>query len=146
MLWLSTPLHKIFFFPRQVLCIALLVAGMQLPMLAQDSIPSTFRRFDVFPAISYSPETKLTLGVIGYAYFDWRGGDLATPLSFVEFLAVYTTANQILFSLVLFTVVYTVLLILFLYLMTKKIQHGPDHSLNDEDANSRRDNPLMDQI
>jgi cytochrome d ubiquinol oxidase subunit I len=56
------------------------------------------------------------------------------------------TANQILFSLVLFTVVYTVLLILFLYLMTKKIQHGPDHSLNDEDANSRRDNPLMDQI
>jgi cytochrome d ubiquinol oxidase subunit I len=56
------------------------------------------------------------------------------------------TANQIIFSLVLFTVVYTVLLILFLYLMTKKIQHGPDHSLNDEDANSRRDNPLMDQI
>jgi outer membrane protein assembly factor BamA len=98
MLWLSTPLHKIFFFPRQVLCIALLVAGMQLPILAQDSIPSAFRRFDVFPAISYSPETKLTLGVIGYAYFDWRGGDLATPLSFVEFLAVYTTANQILFE------------------------------------------------
>jgi cytochrome bd ubiquinol oxidase subunit I len=56
------------------------------------------------------------------------------------------TANQILFSLVLFTVVYTVLLILFLYLMTKKIQHGPDHSAHDEEANSRRDNPLMDQI
>lgn len=56
------------------------------------------------------------------------------------------TANQILFSLVLFTVVYTVLLILFLYLMTKKIQHGPDHSAHDEEPNSRRDNPLMDQI
>ena len=56
------------------------------------------------------------------------------------------TANQILFSLVLFTVVYTVLLILFLYLMTKKIQHGPDHSAHDEESNSRRDNPLMDQI
>ncbi len=57
-----------------------------------------FRRFDVFPAISYSPETKLTLGVIGYAYFDWRGGDAATPVSFLEFLAVYTTAGQVLFE------------------------------------------------
>jgi hypothetical protein len=63
-----------------------------------DTTAGRFRRFDVFPAISYSPETKLTLGVIGYAYFDWRGGDVATPLSFLEFLAVYTTTGQILFE------------------------------------------------
>ncbi|MCU7547596.1 cytochrome ubiquinol oxidase subunit I [Chitinophagaceae bacterium LB-8] len=36
------------------------------------------------------------------------------------------TANQVLFSLILFTLVYTLLLILFLYLLNKKIQHGPD--------------------
>lgn len=69
-----------------------------LPLRGQDvdTTVDRFRRFDVFPAISYSPETKLTLGVIGYANFDWRGGDAATPLSFLEFLAVYTTAGQIL--------------------------------------------------
>jgi cytochrome bd ubiquinol oxidase subunit I len=38
------------------------------------------------------------------------------------------TANQVLFSLILFTLVYTLLLILFLYLLNKKIQHGPDNS------------------
>jgi cytochrome bd ubiquinol oxidase subunit I len=36
------------------------------------------------------------------------------------------TANQVLFSLILFTLVYTLLFILFLYLLNKKIQHGPD--------------------
>jgi cytochrome bd ubiquinol oxidase subunit I len=35
------------------------------------------------------------------------------------------SANQILFSLVLFTVVYTLLLFLFLYSLNKKIKHGP---------------------
>lgn len=35
------------------------------------------------------------------------------------------TDNQILFSLVLFLVVYTLLFLLFLYLLTKKIRHGP---------------------
>jgi cytochrome d ubiquinol oxidase subunit I len=35
------------------------------------------------------------------------------------------SANQIVFSLVMFTVVYSLLLVLFLYMMNKKIQHGP---------------------
>lgn len=35
------------------------------------------------------------------------------------------SANQIVFSLVMFAVVYSVLLALFLYMMNKKIQHGP---------------------
>ena len=35
------------------------------------------------------------------------------------------SANQIVFSLVLFTVVYTLLLLLFLYSLYKKIKHGP---------------------
>jgi cytochrome bd ubiquinol oxidase subunit I len=47
------------------------------------------------------------------------------------------TANQIMFSLVLFTVVYIVLLVLFLYLLTHKIQHGPaDKKLSDHDENT----------
>lgn len=35
------------------------------------------------------------------------------------------TANQVLFSLILFFIVYTILLLLFLYLLNKKIKHGP---------------------
>ena len=36
------------------------------------------------------------------------------------------TANQVLFSLILFSLVYTLLLALFLYLLNKKIKHGPE--------------------
>lgn len=43
------------------------------------------------------------------------------------------TANQIVFSLVLFTLVYLILLALFLYLLNRKIQHGPEHHGDDED-------------
>lgn len=35
------------------------------------------------------------------------------------------TANQIWFALILFTLIYSLLLVLFLYLLNKKIQHGP---------------------
>lgn len=38
------------------------------------------------------------------------------------------TANQIWFSLILFTIVYILLFALFIYMMNKKIQHGPDDS------------------
>lgn len=56
------------------------------------------------------------------------------------------TANQVLFSLILFAVVYTVLFLLFLYLLHRKIQHGPAavETLSEEsEAYSRRENPLM---
>jgi len=53
------------------------------------------RKIDIFPAISYSPETKLTLGVIGYYYLDLYRGDPTTQVSSINFLAVYTLANQI---------------------------------------------------
>lgn len=39
------------------------------------------------------------------------------------------TANQVLFSLIMFAVIYTLLLALFLYLLNKKIQHGPEDNL-----------------
>ena len=37
------------------------------------------------------------------------------------------TSNQIIFSLVLFTIIYILLFILFLYLLNEKIKHGPEH-------------------
>jgi cytochrome d ubiquinol oxidase subunit I len=41
------------------------------------------------------------------------------------------SANQIVFSLVMFTFVYSLLLILFLYSLNKKIKHGPyDEAVN----------------
>jgi cytochrome d ubiquinol oxidase subunit I len=53
--------------------------------------------------------------------------------------------NQIVFSLVLFIVVYVTLFILFLYLMNKKIKHGPeDDSAKDPiEEGTKRDNPLL---
>lgn len=55
----------------------------------------SFQRLDIFPAISSSPETNLTLGAIGIKYVDLSRGDLSTPISNIEFLAVYTLNNQI---------------------------------------------------
>jgi cytochrome bd ubiquinol oxidase subunit I len=40
-------------------------------------------------------------------------------------LSKVVTANQIIFSLALFTIVYVVLFVLFLFLLNRKIQHGP---------------------
>lgn len=55
------------------------------------------------------------------------------------------TANQVLFSLIMFMVVYLLLFLLFLYLLNRKIQHGPvDYgSKEDIEEGSKRDNPLL---
>jgi cytochrome bd ubiquinol oxidase subunit I len=56
------------------------------------------------------------------------------------------TANQVVFSLILFMVVYMLLFVLFLYLLNKKIIHGPvDHGTKEAiDEGSKRDNPILD--
>ncbi len=41
-------------------------------------------------------------------------------------LSKVVTANQVLFSLILFTVIYILLFTLFIYLLNKKIKHGPE--------------------
>ena len=43
-------------------------------------------------------------------------------------LSKVVTANQVVFSIILFSFVYALLLLLFLYMMNKKIKHGPDES------------------
>jgi cytochrome d ubiquinol oxidase subunit I len=55
------------------------------------------------------------------------------------------TANQVLFSLILFLGVYFILFLLFIYLLNRKIQHGPVDYGNKEpiDEGSKRDNPIM---
>jgi cytochrome d ubiquinol oxidase subunit I len=50
------------------------------------------------------------------------------------------TANQVLFSLIGFTIIYTILLALFLYLLNKKIKNGP---YDESDINDR---PLQEEI
>lgn len=54
-------------------------------------------------------------------------------------------ANQIVFSLVLFTLVYTTLFVLFIYLLNKKIKHGPvyDEAKESIEEGSKRDSPLL---
>ncbi|WP_109696516.1 cytochrome ubiquinol oxidase subunit I [Chitinophaga deserti] len=42
-------------------------------------------------------------------------------------------ANQVMFSLILFTLVYALLFVLFIYLLNKKIQHGPAMTHNEEE-------------
>ncbi len=53
-------------------------------------------------------------------------------------------ADQVLFSLILFTFIYSVLFVLFIYLLNKKIQHGFDE-ITDEDIPdySKRNNPIL---
>jgi cytochrome d ubiquinol oxidase subunit I len=55
------------------------------------------------------------------------------------------TANQIIFSLVLFTLVYAMLFVLFIYLLNKKIQHGPVYDALTEpiEEGTKRNNPLL---
>ena len=54
-------------------------------------------------------------------------------------------ANEIVFSLILFAIVYLLLFALFLFLLNKKIQHGPvDYGTRETiDEGSKRDNPIM---
>lgn len=54
--------------------------------------------------------------------------------------------EQIWFSLILFTFVYVLLFCLFLYLLNKKIKHGPvgHYEEEEEDEFSKRENPLLD--
>jgi cytochrome d ubiquinol oxidase subunit I len=47
-------------------------------------------------------------------------------------LSAVVTANQVLFSLIMFTLIYALLLVLFIYLLNKKIQHGPDDGTLEE--------------
>lgn len=58
-------------------------------------------------------------------------------------------AEQVLVSLILFTLVYATLFILFLYLLNKKIKHGPNYHYQaadeDNDHFSIRENPMMNQ-
>lgn len=61
-------------------------------------------------------------------------------------LSTTVKAEQVLTSLILFTLVYATLFVLFLYLLNKKIKHGPVlHSVAEEQESplSRRENPLM---
>ncbi len=53
-------------------------------------------------------------------------------------------ANQVMFSLMLFTFVYAVLFALFIYLLNKKIQHGfEDNGAAENPENSNRDSPIL---
>lgn len=47
-----------------------------------------------------------------------------------EGLSKVVTANHVLFSLILFTLVYALLFVLFLYLLNEKIKHGPEGAEN----------------
>ncbi len=71
-----------------------------LPLLSigqqADSLHREYRKYDIFPAISYSPETKLSLGALGYRYFDLEKDDPETITSYINFLALFTTARQVL--------------------------------------------------
>jgi cytochrome bd ubiquinol oxidase subunit I len=55
-------------------------------------------------------------------------------LKTADALSVVVTANQVVFSLIMFTLIYALLFVLFIYLMNKKIQLGP----KDEGNTSKR--------
>ncbi len=53
------------------------------------------RRYDFLPIITYSAESALNLGAIGFRYFDLGKGNQDIPVSFLNMSAVYTTRNQL---------------------------------------------------
>ncbi len=54
-------------------------------------------------------------------------------------------SEQVMFSLILFTFIYTVLFALFIYLLNKKIQHGFEETDKEEiPVSSKRNNPILD--
>ena len=57
------------------------------------------------------------------------------------------TADQIVFSLILFAAAYALLFILFIYLLNKKIKHGPveENTKDRLDESSKRNNPIIRQ-
>jgi cytochrome bd ubiquinol oxidase subunit I len=57
------------------------------------------------------------------------------------------TANQVLFSLILFMVVYALLFVMFLYLLNKKIKHGPaEYDIKEKiEEGTKRNNPVLQQ-
>ena len=54
------------------------------------------------------------------------------------------TANQVVFSLILFTLLYTLLFALFIFLLNRKIQHGPEYK--DEDDESETHSPGLEEM
>jgi cytochrome d ubiquinol oxidase subunit I len=54
------------------------------------------------------------------------------------------TANQVMFSLILFTLVYTLLFVLFIYLLNKKITHGP--TFRGSDMHNPRQQDMVTEI
>jgi len=60
-------------------------------------------------------------------------------------LSKMVTANQIIFSLILFTLVHIVLFALFLFLLNRKIHHGPvDYGTAEHiEEGTKRDNPIL---
>jgi cytochrome d ubiquinol oxidase subunit I len=107
-------------------------------------------------------ESKWLMGVFVWAVLlpqianqaGWFAAEMGRPpwvvynlLRTSDALSKAVKAEQVLVSLILFTLVYSILLVLFLYLLNKKIKHGPELTAPDEEkaveAKSIRENPLM---
>jgi len=52
-------------------------------------------------------------------------------------------AEQVWFSLILFTLVYLLLFVLFIYLLNKKIKHGPEEPEDETEPSTRRISPAL---
>ncbi|MEM7104144.1 MAG: BamA/TamA family outer membrane protein [Bacteroidota bacterium] len=66
--------------------------------IGQEDSTNTDRKSRIFPvpALTYTPETQLTLGGAMFYFFDLAKGDASANMSNLQALAVYTTANQVL--------------------------------------------------
>ncbi len=53
------------------------------------------KRYVLLPATAYTPETGLTIGLIGDHFFDLAYGDANTRMSKVSFAGIYTTKKQL---------------------------------------------------
>ena len=75
----------------------ILLALFRTHLWAQDS--TAMKKYDVLPIITYSPDTELNLGIIGFRYFDFSKGIKGIQHSFVNASAIYTTRKQLFLEL-----------------------------------------------
>ncbi len=82
-----------------LLCLISLVSvveGQENPISAEDSTQRMSQVQYILPALGYTPETNLTVGGVGTYFFDLIEEDTLTPVSNLNFFAIYSLNGQLL--------------------------------------------------
>ncbi|MEM7374479.1 MAG: BamA/TamA family outer membrane protein [Bacteroidota bacterium] len=82
---------------RPLFIITLFLSSTLLVAQSVDSTASKKkdRKIVALPAISYTPETQFTIGVVGFYFMDFSKNEAGTRKSFIKPTLIYSTAKQV---------------------------------------------------